>query len=167
MEQWSPELRRAWLIAAYARRFRQIATTFGYDADEREERLYYALGGGPHARSPQTHLFDLAGIAGASDLDRFCAAAVVILDQHGDDVGPHTVDLLASLEPDRAAAIYFALPPERRRFLRRDPYWETYIAAVEPAMSEAERRLRELLDATLSSAPALALASADLLEGAD
>lgn len=161
-ETWSPELRRAWVVAAYARRFRLLATNFGYGDDDREDRIRYALGAGPYANEPPPHLFDLAGIAGASELDRFCGQVVAFLAEHWDRLNPQVVDLLGNLEPDRVAAIYFALPPNRRGFLRRDFYWETFVGEVERELPEAERRLRELIEATPASDIGYVLAAADL-----
>ena len=55
-------------------------------------------------------------------LDVLCAYAVAMLRRDGAR-SAEVLDLLGMLDADRIAAIYYALPEERREVVTRDPVW--------------------------------------------
>lgn len=75
----------------------------------------------------------------STEVDRLCAEAVVALSKPG----PKKVllDVFALLGPDRLAAIFYAVPKNRRGTLRRNPYVGHAVQQVEDEMPAALRWL--------------------------
>jgi hypothetical protein len=156
-ELWSPELRRAWTIAAYARRFALIARRSEFLASGADDRARHALAEAPPG--PVT-LFDAAQMIGSTELDRLCGYAVAVLsDPRGRSIAV-LLDVLGVLDADRLSAVYFALPSERRKAVRRDPVWAYLVQQVEREIPDAQERLRELIDSTPTSELGYSLARA-------
>jgi hypothetical protein len=167
-EVWSAERRRAWNIAAYARRFALIARRPEFQIGDRSARAGHALTDGPPGPLP---LFDAvstigASDLGASDLDRLCGYAVAVLRRGGRGMAM-LLDVLGMLDADRLCAIYFALPPERRSAVRRDPIWGYHVQHLESEIPEAEWTLSELIEDTPASEVGYALAREDLARTAN
>jgi hypothetical protein len=149
--------RRAFEIAANARRYRLIARRPEYLLD-RETRIRHAL-----AEDAQPlHLFDAAMAIGASELDIFCGYVVSILNKPHGRPTTTLLDALGILEPDRVAAIYFALAPERRNVMLRDGPCAIHIQRVAREIPDAERRLNEFIADTPTSPIGYALARLDI-----
>jgi hypothetical protein len=148
-----------YLVAHYARRFELLARRPELLNKNREDRVAHSFG--DSAGPGPLHLLDIANVVGAGELDFLCAYAVTILRKPG-GASAALLDVLGILDPVRVAAIAFALPEERRRRLRRDPYWNRAISEVECAMPEAIAALDELIDETPTSEVGYALARIDV-----
>lgn len=85
---------------------------------------------------------------GASELDRFCGYAVALLNNPGRRSVASLLDALGILDPDRVAAIYFALKPERRKVMRADPACSFHIQSVERDFPASDEALEDLIAAT-------------------
>jgi hypothetical protein len=111
---------------------------------DRANRITRAL---PNDAPGPLPLLDATGVAGAGELDQICAAAVRILSRKGATVAP-LLDLLGYLPPERVAAIYWALPPNRRRVFDRDPACSYHVAQYRDLLSAAQAELDELIAGT-------------------
>jgi hypothetical protein len=101
------------------------------------------------------HLLDAGMVRYSSELDRLCGYAVSRLRQHA---RVEVLDVLGMLDPERVAAIYYAVPPGRRAALLKDPAWAYHVHAagdVPGAMAE----LDDLLAATAGTDMALVRSS--------
>ena len=136
--------RRAFEVAANARRFRLLARRPEFLSPLRSARIHYALDDeiGP------THLFDAAQLVGASVLDRFSGYVVALLNSSERRSVATLLDAIGILEPDRVAAIYFALKAEHRYEMRRDPACAYHVQQIEADVPAAETVLEEMLAAT-------------------
>jgi hypothetical protein len=106
---------RAYRIALLARRYALIARRPEFQTPNQPDRLQHALAAEPPGPLP---LLDAAQAVGSTELDRLCGYAVALLRRPGRT--SEILDLLGVLDPDRIAAIYFALPAERRNVITRD-----------------------------------------------
>ena len=70
----------------------------------------------------------------AGELDRLCAHAVRVLRVRS--VKP-LLDVLGVLDPDRIAALYYALPLRRRGAMQRDPVWAWHVDHAPPGTEAA------------------------------
>jgi hypothetical protein len=90
-------------------------------------------------------LLDAVLATSAGELDRMCAHAVRWLGSTS--AGKRAVlDVLGVLTPDRIVAMYYALPPERRKVARRDPAWAFHVQQVEAEMPAALEWVEEAHD---------------------
>jgi hypothetical protein len=96
----APRDRRAWEIAAYARRFRLLARRPELADDDREVRSFHSL---TDDAPGGLHLFDAASAIGASEADRISACLVAILSRGGRP-SRDLVEVLDAFEFDRLAA---------------------------------------------------------------
>ena len=151
-------MERALNIALLARRFALLARRREFLAVNPEHRVSHALT--EDAPGP-LHLLDAAQTIGASELDRLCAHAVLLLDSPGRPSAA-LLDVLGVLDPDRICAIYFALPPERRAGVLRDPCWAHHVQQVERDMPAAIAEVEELVAETPTSNLGYELARADM-----
>jgi hypothetical protein len=117
MEKYITTFARSWTIAGNARRFRLLARRLN---QTRSERKAQALDN----ESPLA-LYDVALVAGASELDKLCAQAVETIAAGGQGIG-RVLDLLSVLEGDRIVAMYLALE-ERRHVVLHNPTWARYV----------------------------------------
>ena len=88
---------------------------------------------------------DVLLLAGVSETDRVCAAAMATLrrDAPESEAGP---GLLAVLPADYLLAVYFALPEERRGQCESDPVWAYHLRRVPDGVEAAQEGLRELAE---------------------
>lgn len=89
--------------------------------------------------------FDRTLILHASEIDRLCGHAVRAFAQRA--YAP-VLDVLGVLDPDRLAAMYFALPASRRESLRRDVAWAYHLDRMPP---ETEQVVAEVQGWALDS----------------
>jgi hypothetical protein len=142
--------RRAFEIAANARRYARLARRPELLTSDRKARASAALTDGPPG---PLALYDAALTIGASELDRFSAYVVALLSspKRGSRSVATLLDSLGVLDPDRVAAIYFALPAERRAMLLRDYACARHVRDVKREVPEAEAALRDLIEETPTS----------------
>jgi hypothetical protein len=114
---------------------------------DRADRIARAL---PQDAPGPLPLLDAAGVAGAGELDQLCAAAVRILGRKGGTVAP-LLDLLGYLPPERVAAIYWALPADRRRVFDRDPACSYQVAQYRDLLPAAQAELDTLIEQTTAT----------------
>ncbi|HET7571777.1 MAG TPA: hypothetical protein VFJ77_03810 [Gaiellaceae bacterium] len=116
-------MNRGYKIALLARAYRMLARRPELWTHDCAERLRHALtDDGPGRMSA----LDAVLVFQAGKLDVLCAYAVAILRRPGER-NAKILDLLGMLDPDRIAAIYYALPDERRNIVKRDPAWAYHL----------------------------------------
>jgi hypothetical protein len=111
---------RAYEIACRAHAYRLLAERPELWTHDRAQRLRHAFGDAG-STVPYTPL-DTVLVWQAGELDIVCAYAVALLRRPGSRT-TELADLLGMLTPDRLLAVYYALPRERRKHLRRDAVW--------------------------------------------
>jgi hypothetical protein len=136
--------RRGWEIAANARRYRLLSRRPEFLSHSRVVRADHALS---DESLPVLDLFDAVMAIGTSELDRFCGYAVALLNNPKRRSGP-LLDAIGILDPDRVAAIFFALDPSRRKVMRDDPACAYHVQQVEQDYAESEEALEEMIAET-------------------
>jgi hypothetical protein len=126
--------------AQQARLFRLLARRLELNQPDRAGRIARAL---PDDAPGPLPLLDAAAVAGAGELDQLCAAAVRLLAKGGQVGG--VLDLLGYLSPERVAAIWWALPPDRRRVIYRDDACGYHVAQYRDYLPAAEIELEQLI----------------------
>jgi hypothetical protein len=134
--------RRGWEIAANARRYRLLARRPEFLSHDRAVRADHALSEDPPG---ELDLFDAVMAIGTSELDRFCGFAVALLNNPKRRSVVTLLDAIGILDPDRVAAIYFALEPNRRKVMRDDPACAYHVRQVERDFHASEVALEEML----------------------
>jgi hypothetical protein len=137
--------RRAFEIAANARRYRLLGRRPEFLSAVRDDRIRHALAEEPPG---ELHPFDAAIAIGTSELDRFAGHTVALLNNSGRRSVAPLLDAIGILDPYRVAAIYFALEPQRRKVMREDPACAFHVQQVEREVIDAEAMLDDLLSAT-------------------
>jgi hypothetical protein len=116
-------MNRGYKIALLARAYRILARRPELWTDDCPERVRHALtDDGPGRLSA----LDAVLVFQTGKLDVLCAYAVAMLHRPGAR-NAEVLDLLGMLDPDRIAAIYYALPEERRGVVTRDPVWAYHV----------------------------------------
>jgi hypothetical protein len=78
----------------------------------------------------------------SGEVDRLCAYAVRVLGRKGKQT-TELLDVLGMLDPDHMAAIYYALPKERRAVTTRDATWAYRVHEIAEVMTDAALALIE------------------------
>jgi hypothetical protein len=131
---------RATRIAFMARRYRILSERPEYLTTNRAELIERML-----AAQVAIGDFDRTLILHASELDRLCAHTVRTLTQRAK---ASVLDVLGVLNPDRLAAMYYALPESRRAVVRRDPAWCYHVERIPPGTTEAVADIERLAEDT-------------------
>lgn len=143
-----------YVIATRARRFGMLADRPALlypNAEQRTERVL---------ADDTKSAFDVMLLAGSSEADRVCAAAVATL--RGDALGTKPIlSLLSVLPADYLLGIYFALPVERRGQCESDPVWAYHLRRVPDGVEEASIALDTLAE---DEAPELILEGDEAIE---
>jgi hypothetical protein len=137
----SPAAKR---IVIRARLYRLLARRVEFAGGDQIGRARRALN--PEPTGP-LHVLDAVAVVGAGELDQLCGYSVRLLSRKGKSTR-ELADLLGMLEPERVAAIWWALPVDRRSALERDPACGYHIGRYRDALSAAERELEELIEDT-------------------
>jgi len=126
---------RAFRIAFKARLYRLLSQRPEYLSTDRAEVIERLL----DAPVPLGDL-DRTLLLHAGELDRLCGYAVRTLAQRAHTPALH---VLAVLDPDRLAAMYYALPEDRREWVRRDEAWAYHVDRVP---EDAEQAVAEVAE---------------------
>jgi hypothetical protein len=137
----SPAAKR---IVIRARLYRLLARRVEFAGGDRISRACRALS--PEPTGP-LHVLDAVSVIGAGELDQLCGYAVRLLSRKGKRTS-ELADLLGMLGPERVAAIWWALPADRRQTLERDPACGYHIGRFRDGLSTAERELEDLIEDT-------------------
>ena len=138
----------AYRIGFLARRYRLLSERPEFLTANRAELIERVLA------SPVTiGELDRSMILHASELDRLCAHAVRGLAQR---TSRPVLDLLGVLSPERLAAMYYALPENRRAGVRRDPAWAYHVERVPLGTAEAVEEFEQLAEDLQVGAASLA-----------
>jgi hypothetical protein len=138
----------AYKIAFLARRYRLLSERPEFLTANRAELIERLLA------SPVTvGALDRSVILHTSELDRLCAHAVYVLTRRGHKP---VLDVLSVLGPERLAAMYYALPENRRAIVRRDLAWAYHVDHAPPGVEEALAEFAQLAESTQQTSAALA-----------
>lgn len=116
-------MHRAYRIALYAHAYQLLARRPELWTADRDRRLDRALADAGPGRLP---LLDAVLVSQAGMLDVLCSYSVAMLQRPGAR-NVEVLDLLGMLDRDRIAAIYHALPVDRRAVVTRDPIWGYHV----------------------------------------
>jgi hypothetical protein len=140
-------------IVQQARLYRLLARRLELNQPDRAGRIARAL---PDDAPGPLPLLDAAAVASAGELDQLCAHAVRTLTKGGQLGG--VLDLLGYLSPERVAAIWWALPPYRRRVIYRDDACGYHVAQYRDYLPAAQAELEQLIADTEGDELTVALA---------
>jgi hypothetical protein len=127
-------------VVQQARLFRLLARRLELSQPDRADRVARAL---PTDAPGPLPLLDAAAVASAGELDQLCGHAVRMLAKGGQVAG--VLDLLGNLSPERVAAIWWALPPHRRRVIYRDDACGYHVAQYRDYLPAAEIELEQMI----------------------
>lgn len=143
---------RAYQIAFLARRYRLLSERTEFLTANRAELIERILA------SPVTiGEFDRTVLLHTTELDRLCAHAVRSFARRAPAA---VLDVLSVLAPDRLAAMYLALPENRREVVRRDPAWAYHVERMPPGTAEAIAEFEQIAGGAQEVAAELARADA-------
>lgn len=109
---------------------------------DRSERIRRATSG-----DSALPLLDIASAAGAGERDQILAAIVQVLSRPNAQVGA-VLEICRALDPETVAAIWWALPEDRRSVIYRDDVCGYTVAHYRDYLPAAQHELDELLAAT-------------------
>lgn len=131
---------RALGIALKARLYRLLAERPDFSRADPAERIAATSAG---QRALPLGRLDQVLIDRADETDLMCGCAVRKL-RDGGHGQAGVLDVLGMLSPDRILAMYYALPPERRRTVTRtDGVWSYHVARAPEDINEAQSTIKE------------------------
>lgn len=141
-------MKRVYVIAFLARRYRLLSERTEFLTANRAELIERILA------SPVTiGEVDRSVILHTSELDRLCAHAVRALALRAHKP---VLDVLSVLSADRLAAMYYALPENRRAVVRRDPAWVYHVERAPEGTAEAVAEFERLAQSAQETGASLA-----------
>jgi hypothetical protein len=137
----TPAARR---IVTQARLYGMLARRVEFANHDTISRANRALASEP---TGPLHLIDAVAVIRAGELDQLCGYAVRLLSSKGKRT-TEVADVLGMLDPERIAAIWWALPKNRRPALQRDPACGYHIHKYRRDLPAAQRELEDLIEDT-------------------
>jgi hypothetical protein len=137
-------------IAAHTRRFTLLADRPDLLYPEPGQRAERVLA--DDTKAP----LDKMLVAGASDSDLVCAAAVAMLRQVVPKPEP-ILSLLSVLPAERLLGIYYALPEDRREQCEEDDVWAYHLRHAPDGIEFAQEALADIAVVDLADVPEQAL----------
>ncbi len=127
-------------IAFMARRYRLLAERPEYLSGTHGQRIELLLKSGLGD-------LDRTLILHSRDIDRLCGHLVNLL-RTAHRTPLTSLEAFGVMDPDRLAAVYWALPSNRRAAVLRDPVWACHINNAPPGVGQAIEEIEQLAEET-------------------